>query len=180
MDLFCIFACCFPPVLVQEVTIMCVFIRRDNTSNLFRTSNYQHRMWHFRKIIPLQIFLFCFVVNRELESRACSSSQTWKLFGERNCQASSSSTNNFPSMEADHIPLYKNKHLQLPLSLIFYLKWRWLFLDMFLFTRGACYFFFFFLLLYSLGNGLLQTVVRSDEWRKNSSNMFYYISVPSR
>lgn len=83
--------------------ILLVFIRRDNKSDLFRTSNYQHCMWYFRKIIPFQILLFWFFLffflNRELESRACPSNRTRKLFGEQNCQAGSSSRNNFPCME---------------------------------------------------------------------------------
>lgn len=122
---FILYSCYFPRVLVQQITIMCVFIHRDNKSDLFRTFNYQYCMWYFRKIIPFQIFFF---FNRELESRACSSNRTWKLFGEQNCLArSSSSRNNFPSMEGDLIHIYKNKYLLLPLSFIIYLKWRWLF-----------------------------------------------------
>lgn len=180
MALFDIVTWYFPPALVLQMIILLVFIRRDNKSDFFRTSNYQHCMWYFRKIIPFQILLFCFgffFLNRELESRACPSNRTRKLFGEQNCQAGSSSRNNFPCMErkpslspyvkleiASSIVIYSLNEMKISFFGYFF---------SFITTAARLWFFVvfggLFLSFLSSGRG------RNDKWRKNSSNVCFLL-----
>lgn len=178
MALFDIVTWYFPPALVLQMIILRVFIRPDNKSDLFRTSNYQHCMWYFRKRIPFQILLF--FLNRELESRACPSNRTRKLFGEQNCQASSSSSrNNFPCMERN--PSFSpSVQLVIAFSIAIYSlsEMKINFWDFFLLLQQqlVCVFLVVFLVFFYL----ILDRCSNDKWRKNSNNVFYCISIPSR